>query len=104
MSGNHASHNYFTGLPEISTILCTDSSQNPTLVEYKYGQGRVVATGQPLEAAWSWSMDTKPIYPNMILYTFNKEIPEVPELAASGVVYDGDLTLSSGGEVLSSVA
>lgn len=104
MSGNRASHNYFTGLPEISTILCTDSSQNPTLVEYKYGQGRVVATGQPLEAAWSWSMDTKPIYPNMILYTFNKEIPEVPELAASGVVYDGDLTLSSGGEVLSSVA
>jgi hypothetical protein len=71
--GDYASHNYFTNLPAVSTILCRDSSGNPTLVEYKYGQGRVVATGQPLEDCW-WNNNLRQIYPNMIYYTFNRPV------------------------------
>ncbi len=69
--GNYASHNYFVNLPVNATILCTDSQDNPTLVEYKYGQGRVIATGQPLEYHWQYGYNPRQIYANMIFYTFN---------------------------------
>ncbi|HBV88205.1 MAG TPA: hypothetical protein DEF42_16495 [Desulfosporosinus sp.] len=74
LQGNYASHNYFINLPDISTVLCADSLGNPTLVEYKYEQGRVVATGQPLEFYWGSNNNLRQIYPNMIYYTFHKPV------------------------------
>jgi len=75
--GNYASHNYFTNLPANATILCTDEAGGATLVEYKVGLGRVVATGQPLEHHWTYGYNPRQIYPNMIFYTFNLPFEDV---------------------------
>ncbi|MFA6707299.1 MAG: carboxypeptidase-like regulatory domain-containing protein [Sphaerochaetaceae bacterium] len=85
--GTYASHNYFTNLPANATILCTDQNDRVTLVEYKVGQGRVVATGQPLEYHWGFGENPRQIYPNMIFYTFDLPFEDVftddnPDMAA----------------------
>lgn len=77
LSGSYASHNYFTNLPTSATILCEDTNGEPTLVEYKVGLGRVVATGQPLEFHWAYSENPRQIYPNMIFYTFDLPFEDV---------------------------
>lgn len=77
LSGTYASHNYFTNLPASATILCEDTSGEATLVEYKVGFGRVVATGQPLEYHWAYSENPRQIYPNMIFYTFDLPFEDV---------------------------
>lgn len=75
--GNYASHNYFTNLPVNATILCEDQAGEATLVEYKVGHGRVVATGQPLEYHWRYEQNPRQIYPNMIFYTFDLPFEDV---------------------------
>lgn len=92
--GTYASHNYFVNLPEISTILCEDNQGNPTLVEYKYGQGRVIATGQPLEFNWNNAQNLRQIYANMIFYTFNQPIQV---LFPEGDPVDSKVTRDSSG-------
>lgn len=77
LSGTYASHNYFTGLPANATILCEDTAGGATLVEYKVGLGRVVATGQPLEYHWANTQNPRQIYPNMIFYTFDLPFEDV---------------------------
>ncbi len=74
LTGNYASHNYFTNLPTGHTYLTVDNENNPTLVEYRYNLGRVIAAGQPLEFYWNGSNSLRQIYPNIIYYTFNLPI------------------------------
>ncbi|MFZ3131531.1 MAG: FecR domain-containing protein [Desulfosporosinus sp.] len=73
LSGNYASHDYFTELPQNSTVLAENPNNMPTLVEYKYEKGRVIATGQPLEFYWGQEGLGR-IYSNMVYYTLNKPI------------------------------
>lgn len=47
LSGSYCSHNYFitSSLPSQSHVVLQDNSGNPTLVEYPYGSGYVIASG-----------------------------------------------------------
>lgn len=50
--GGSASHNYFSSTITGTTVICTQgvvSGGNPTLIEYPYGDGFVIASGQTLE-------------------------------------------------------
>lgn len=77
LNGSYASHNFFENLPANATILTEDEAGGATLVEYKFGQGRVIATGQPLEFHWANSQNPRQIYPNMIFYTFYLPIYDI---------------------------
>lgn len=49
LSGSYASHEHFLNVPTGSIIYMKDTADYPTLAEYKYGNGWMVLTGQPLE-------------------------------------------------------
>ena len=59
LDGNYASHEWFANLPDGTVIYTTgiDSGQ-PTLIEFNWGAGWVIMTGQPLE----WSYDRRDDY------------------------------------------
>lgn len=94
--GTYASHNYYLNLPVDSTILCVDSQNHPTLVEYKCGMGRVIATGQPLEYNVNNNQNLKQIYPNMVKYTFNMPIDEPTPSPSPAIAAKRPARLSSG--------
>jgi len=54
---SYASHESFGDLPPGTTVFTVNQSNRPTLIEYDYGFGHIVATGQPFEAAWAWGVD-----------------------------------------------
>ena len=67
MLGSHASHDSFAVLyPGSQTVATAQSSGKPVLVDYSYGDGRVLITGQTLEYAWDASWDGGPILENSI--------------------------------------
>ncbi|UCC61552.1 MAG: hypothetical protein JSV36_12165 [Anaerolineae bacterium] len=71
VSGNWASHGYFTDVPAGTLIICTEGivpGGNPTLIEYPYGDGMVIATGQTLEIGWTWRWSGRRILVNSIPY------------------------------------
>ena len=45
MDHNYASHEYFTNLPDGTTIYCLDSNGKPTLIEFNFGAGWIIFTG-----------------------------------------------------------
>lgn len=49
MDHNYASHEYFSNLPDGTTVYCVDSDNEPTLIEFNFGFGWVLMSGQPLE-------------------------------------------------------
>ena len=46
---NFASHESFSNLPEGTIVYTVNSDNEPTLIEYNFGEGWVLVTGQPLE-------------------------------------------------------
>lgn len=75
--GTNASHNYLANLPNNAVILAENSQDEPTFVEYSYGNGIVIATGQTLEYAWANNQDSKQIYANIFYYAFNLQFEAV---------------------------
>ena len=68
MEGNFASHDSYTNLYTGSTVVAqAQTTGNPTLVDYSYGAGRVLITGQTLEYAWGSGWDGAPIVENSLL-------------------------------------
>lgn len=49
LSGSWASHRSFTNLPAGSIVYCTDDIGNATLLEFDWGLGKILLTGQTLE-------------------------------------------------------
>lgn len=49
---NYCSHGHFTSLPVDTDIILKDNSGNPTLIEYRIGNGRVIASTQTWEHNW----------------------------------------------------
>jgi hypothetical protein len=68
MYGNYSSHEYFTNLTPGTVVYTVDSDDNPTLIEYPYGFGRIIVSGQPLSHGWKYSYDIGPILPRVIKY------------------------------------
>ncbi len=73
--GGAASHSYFSNTITGTTIVCTQgevSGGNPTLIEYPYGDGLVIASGQTLEYYYPRQSGAGLILPNMILYAYSR--------------------------------
>jgi len=68
LSGTYASHESFSDLPVGTTVYTTDSNDKPTLIEYKYGLGWIIATGQPLEHGYDRALSIGEIYPKLYNY------------------------------------
>ncbi|MDW7774527.1 MAG: choice-of-anchor J domain-containing protein [Desulfobulbaceae bacterium] len=76
MFGSMASHQSFTNLYSGSKIVATaQTSGRPVLVDYRYGAGRVLLTGQTLEYAWWNNWDGKPILENSLMELFDWKKP-----------------------------
>jgi len=75
MSGGWASHNYFTNIVTGTTVIATQGSTpggEPTLIEYPYGSGLVIASGQTLEYGYRNNQDAGIILQNMIPYAYSR--------------------------------
>ena len=76
LTGNYASHEWFANLPD-GTVIYTigRDSEKPTLIEFNWGDGWVIMTGQPLE----WGYDRRDEYSmgllldRIVVYVLNEE-------------------------------
>jgi hypothetical protein len=75
MWGSGVSHGYLTGTLTSTTIICTEGTTpggHPTLIEYPYGSGLVIASGQVLEFGYSQGADAGIVLQNMIPYAYSR--------------------------------
>jgi hypothetical protein len=75
MTGNSASHEAFENLPTGANVIVVNSLGNPTTVEYRVGNGLVLATGM----TWEWGYYGGyscgvPILPNAFAYILSVSI------------------------------
>jgi len=78
MDHNYASHESFVDLPGGTTIYCIDTDENPTLVEFNFGSGWIIMTGQPLEHQYRsvyGSPDMEELLPRIVAYFTGKDMP-----------------------------
>ncbi len=71
--GNYASHEYFSDLPEGVVVYTVDSNDNPTLIEYQFGNGFILVTGQPLEHAFFHGYSMGGLFPRVVAYVLGIE-------------------------------
>lgn len=93
-SGTSASHAAFENLPAgTNTIARGQSSGLPTLIEYPFGAGVVLAFGQTLEFGYMYGQDAGLILENSVPYAYAFEpvidIPWISEDPTSGTVTPG---------------
>ncbi len=69
---NYASHESFNNLPEGTTIYMVNESNDPTLIEYKYGGGWIIATGQPIEHGYYLGKDLGLLLPRVVSYVLGQ--------------------------------
>jgi hypothetical protein len=66
--GNSASHGYFVDVPAAADIIAVDDEGEPSLVEYQYGRGLVIASTQALEFAYDRNERAGQVLRNMVAY------------------------------------
>ncbi|MFI5371835.1 MAG: hypothetical protein ACHQ52_09770, partial [Candidatus Eisenbacteria bacterium] len=64
--GNYASHAALGALPPGAAVITIDQTHSPTLIEYAYGAGLVIASGQALEFGFATGEATGVILQNLI--------------------------------------
>jgi len=92
--GSSASHAYFENLPPgVNVIADGNYTGLPTLIEYDYYAGRVLAFGQTLEISYSYGWPGGPILSNSVPYAYAFEpVTDIPWLSVaptSGTVAPG---------------
>lgn len=77
MSGTYASHVYFTNIGAASVIAVegTGPGGNPTLIEYPYGAGHVIAGGQTYSYGWTYAQDAGKMLVNLLKYAKELKLP-----------------------------
>lgn len=88
MDHNYASHEFFTDLPDGTTIYCTDSNNNPTLIEFNFGDGWIIITGQPLEHQFDrvyGAVDMGKLLPGIVSYFTGSNSPKHIEVPAGTI-------------------
>lgn len=69
--GGSASHAAFVNVPEDAQVIAKGQFSNlPTLLEYDYGAGEVLAFGQTLEFGYAYNQDAGKILQNGVPYVF----------------------------------
>jgi hypothetical protein len=67
MYGNQASLDSFAFLfPGSQVVATAQTSGNPVLVDYHFGDGRILITGQTIEWSWHYTLDGEPILENSL--------------------------------------
>ena len=74
--GTYCSHTWFdkSTLPQESNIILSDANGNPTLVEYNYGNGKIIASGLTWEFYYTrqylnnYQNFSKSVYDDLIVY------------------------------------
>jgi hypothetical protein len=75
---NYASHESFTNLPVGTTIYTINSLQGlPTLIEYKYGHGWMMVTGQPLEHGYYMNNTLGLLFPRVVSYVLGQNPTQI---------------------------
>ena len=72
----YASHEGFLNLPEGTTVYCTASNGEPTLIEFNFGSGWIIMTGQPIEHQYKYIFydpDMEELLPRIIAYFTGKD-------------------------------
>jgi subtilisin family serine protease len=90
--GTFASHTTFENLPPDATVIARGSSNgDPTLVEYDFGGGHVVAFAQTMEFAWANGQDGARILENAVPYAVNyfTDVPWLSESPTTGSLASG---------------
>jgi hypothetical protein len=64
LTGYYSSHEFFTNLPPGVVVYASDTSGGPTLLEYYFGRGSIMLSGNPLE----WGYDRIGQYSMGLLY------------------------------------
>jgi uncharacterized membrane protein/predicted GH43/DUF377 family glycosyl hydrolase len=95
-------HRFFTGYPSWSSSVLTGNFM-PVLLEFQWGNGRVIATGQPVE--WAWASGASMLLENLILamdgtstlppWSFNLSPDYQSASASPGDFVDYTLTISN---------
>jgi len=70
-----STHGRFSSYPNSSCVIITESSGYPVYLEFRYGSGLVIATGQPLE--WAYDHEYSSILENSLLYPVYKQKHEL---------------------------
>ncbi len=69
--GSSASHVAFENIPAGADTIVVNESGLPTLVEYSYGQGTLIATGMTWEIGYIYGWNSAiPLLPNALQYSF----------------------------------
>ena len=93
-SGSATSHSAFEGVDDEWIIATGTGSGLPTLIEYDYGAGRVIAFGQTLEYGWNAGEDAGTILDNAVPYVLTffpvVDVSWLTVAPASGTVSAGD--------------
>jgi len=91
--GDAASHSGFEGAPDGSILATGSDSGLPTLLDYEYELGRVLAFGQTLEFSWAYGGDPGIILENAVPYALAfqpfTDVPWLAEDPVSGTVTEG---------------
>jgi hypothetical protein len=93
--GNYASHTFFENLPVGTNVITKgQGSGQPTMIEYDYGSGRVLAMAQTLEIGFYQWLDIKRILENSVPYAYSFEpfvdIPWLSEDIVTGTLMPGN--------------
>jgi archaellum component FlaF (FlaF/FlaG flagellin family) len=65
-----STHGYFSGYPDNSCVVIVEDYGRPVYLEFEYGAGLIVASGQTLE--WAYYRGYAPMLENSILHTVYK--------------------------------
>ncbi len=69
---NYASHEELMNLPDGTTVYFIDENKQATLIEFNYGGGWVIMTGQPLEHiydnAYNGNSEDQNLLPRILAY------------------------------------
>jgi hypothetical protein len=82
--GSYASHEGFYNLPGDAVVYARDTRGYATLVEYRYGEGWMMLTGQPLEYYVGYYAGTNPLselYPRLFDYILARDAASMSVLA-----------------------
>ena len=84
--GTSANHGSFNVYPDESLIIIVDSSNNPTTIEFDYGQGKVVASTTPLEHAYFYEYNIGDTLWNTIDWMANRPPAGPAILSLTGTI------------------
>ncbi|MFA6456306.1 MAG: FlgD immunoglobulin-like domain containing protein [Bacteroidota bacterium] len=85
-NGTYASHVFFSNVGANVHVITTDDQNNITLIEYNWGNGKVIASGQTLEFGFGVGQSAGNILVNMIPYSLQSQSQWLTVNPTSGTV------------------